>query len=149
MGYEKKVKKRFNILLIEDNRADIRLMEEIINQSKIINQLDVVKDGVEAINFLKKQGKYSNAMRPDLILLDLNLPKKNGLEVLLEIKKDDGLKRIPVIVLTISGAEEDLLKAYDLHANCLINKPIEIKTFYKIMNIIEEFWFRIVRLPED
>ena len=149
MGYEKKIKRKFTILLVEDNAADIRLTEEIINQSKIIDKLNVVKDGVEAINFLKKQGKYSNAVRPNLILLDLNLPKKNGLEVLMDIKKDERLKRIPVIVLTISGAEDDLLKAYDLHANCLINKPIDIKEFHKIMEVIEDFWFKIVKLPED
>lgn len=144
-----KRKKRFNILLVEDNLADIRLTEEVINQSQIISNLNVVKDGVEAINFLKKVGKYSKMTRPDLILLDLNLPKKNGLEVLKEIKQDDHLKRIPIIVLTISAAEEDLIKAYDLHANCLINKPIDVKDFYRIMKIMEEFWFRVVKLPED
>ncbi|MFX1528879.1 MAG: response regulator [Promethearchaeota archaeon] len=144
-----KRKKSFNILLVEDNLADIRLTEEAISKSQIISNLNVVKDGVEAINFLKKVGKYSKMTRPDLILLDLNLPKKNGLEVLKEIKQDDHLKRIPIIVLTISGAEEDLVKAYDLHANCLINKPIDVKDFYRIMKIMEEFWFRIVKLPED
>lgn len=145
----KKKIKQFKILLVEDNLADIRLTEEVIRESEIINSLDVVKDGVEAINFLKKNGKYSKMARPDLILLDLNLPKKSGLEVLMNIKQDDSLKRIPVIVLTISGAEEDLLKAYDLHANCLINKPINIKEFYRMMKTIEDFWFRIVKLPED
>lgn len=144
-----KRKKSFNILLVEDNLADIRLTEEVINQSQIVSNLDVVKDGVEAINFLKRIGKYAKVNKPDLILLDLNLPKKNGLEVLKEIKGDDHLKRIPIIVLTISGAEEDLMKAYDLHANCLINKPIDVNDFYRIMKIIEDFWFRIVKLPED
>lgn len=137
----------FKILLVEDNPADIRLTEEAIRESKISSDLDIVKDGVEAINYLKKIGKYSKVCRPNLILLDLNLPKKSGLEVLREIKQDRDLRRIPIVVLTISANEEDLMKAYDLHANCFVNKPLEIKDFYKIVKAIEDFWFKIVNLP--
>jgi len=138
----------FKILLVEDNPADIRLTIEAIQENKIVNKLDVVKDGVEAINFLKQKGKYTKASRPNLILLDLNLPKKNGFDVLKEIKQDQDLKRIPVVILTISSNEEDLLKAYNLHANCYINKPLDIKEFYKIVKLIGDFWFKIVKLPE-
>jgi len=137
----------FKILLVEDNPADIRLTEEAIRESKISSDLDIVKDGVEAISYLKKTGKYSKACRPNLILLDLNLPKKSGLEVLREIKQDKDLRRIPIVVLTISANEEDLMRAYDLHANCFVNKPLEIKDFYKIVKAIEDFWFKIVNLP--
>ncbi|MFW9939078.1 MAG: response regulator [Candidatus Thorarchaeota archaeon] len=137
----------FKILLVEDNPADIRLTEEAVRESKISSDLDIVKDGVEAINYLKKTGKYSKVCRPNLILLDLNLPKKSGLEVLREIKQDKDLRRIPIVVLTISANEEDLMKAYDLHANCFVNKPLEIKDFYKIVKSIEDFWFKIVNLP--
>ncbi|MFX0059939.1 MAG: response regulator [Candidatus Hodarchaeota archaeon] len=143
-----KNKNIFKILLVEDNPADVRLTEEAIRESKISSDLHIVKDGVEAINFLKKTGKYSKACRPNLILLDLNLPKKSGLEVLREIKQDKDLKRIPIVVLTISANEEDLIKAYDLHANCFVNKPLEIKDFYKIVKSIEDFWFKIVNLPK-
>lgn len=142
-------KKAFKILLVEDNPADIRLTEEAIHESKIDTELHIVKDGVEAINFLKKLGKYSKACRPDLILLDLNLPRKNGLEVLKDIKEDENLKRIPVVVLTISSNEEDLIKAYNLHANCYVIKPLEMKEFYRIINSIVAFWFRIVMHIED
>ena len=138
----------FKILLVEDNPADVRLTEEAIRESKISSDLHIVKDGVEAINFLKRIGKYSKACRPNLILLDLNLPKKSGLEVLREIKQDKDLKRIPIVVLTISANEEDLMKAYDLHANCFVIKPLEIKDFYKIVKAIEDFWFKIVNLPK-
>jgi len=141
-------KKAFKILLVEDNPADIRLTEEAIHESKIDTELHIVKDGVEAINFLKKLGKYSKACRPDLILLDLNLPRKNGLEVLKEIKEDENLKRIPVVILTISSNEEDLIKAYNLHANSFVNKPLEIKDFYKIVKAIEDFWFKVVKLSK-
>lgn len=141
-------KKAFKILLVEDNPADIRLTEEAIHESKIDTELHIVKDGVEAINFLKKLGKYSKACRPDLILLDLNLPRKNGLEVLKDIKEDENLKRIPVVVLTISSNEEDLIKAYNLHANSFVNKPLEIKEFYKIVKAIEDFWFKVVKLSK-
>lgn len=143
---ENENKNAFKILLVEDNPADVRLTEEAIAGSKINAVMHNVKDGVEAIHFLKKTGKYSKMCRPDLILLDLNLPKKNGLEVLRDIKQDNDLKRIPVVVLTISGNEEDLIKAYDLHANALVNKPLEIKEFYNFIKILEDFWFKVVKL---
>ncbi|MHA2289730.1 MAG: response regulator [Promethearchaeota archaeon] len=143
-----KKKNNFKILLVEDNPADVRLTKEAIQKSELVSQLDVVKDGVEAMNYLKKFKKNSHAVRPDLILLDLNLPKKNGLEVLKEIKDDEDLRRIPVVVLTISSNEEDLLKAYDLHANCFINKPLNIKEFYIIVEFICTFWFKVVKLAK-
>jgi chemotaxis family two-component system response regulator Rcp1 len=139
-------KNTFKILLVEDNLADIRLTEEAFTECKIKTILYNVKDGVEAINFLRKSGKFNKACRPDLILLDLNLPKKNGLEVLKDIKQDEDLKRIPVVVLTISANEEDLIKAYDLHANAFVNKPLEIREFYHLIKSIEEFWFKMVNL---
>lgn len=136
----------FEILLVEDNAADIRLTQEAIQKSTITSHLNVVKDGVEAINYLKRIGKYSKVKRPDLIFLDLNLPKKGGLEVLSEIKQDTDLRRIPVVILTISANEEDLIKAYNFHANCFINKPLDIKEFYTIMEFICIYWFKIVKL---
>jgi chemotaxis family two-component system response regulator Rcp1 len=136
----------FKILLVEDNLADIRLTEQAFTESKIKTILYNVKDGVEAINFLRKSGKYTKVCRPDLILLDLNLPKKNGLEVLKDIKQDEDLKRIPVVVLTISANEEDLIRAYDLHANAFVNKPLEIREFYHLIKSIEDFWFKVVKL---
>jgi len=135
------------ILLVEDNAADIRLTEEVIRGIKIVNRIYVVRDGVEAIDFLEKKGKFSNVSDPDLILLDLNLPKKGGFEVLKEIKQDDNLKLIPVVILTISDAKEDLIKAYNLHANCYIIKPLEMKEFSRIIHSIINFWFKIVKLP--
>lgn len=141
--------KMIEILLVEDNPADIRLTKEAIRESKIANNLNIVKDGVEAIDFLKNNGKYSNATRPDLILLDLNLPKINGFEVLNKIKQDRDLKRIPVVILTISDNHEDILRAYDLYANCYVNKPMDITEFYKIVKSIGNFWFSIVKLPEN
>ncbi len=136
----------FEILLVEDNTADIRLTQEAIQKSTITSHLNVVKDGVEAINYLKRIGKFSKVKRPDLIFLDLNLPKKGGLEVLSEIKQDTDLRRIPVVILTISANEEDLIKAYNFHANCFINKPLDIKEFYTIMEFICIYWFKIVKL---
>ncbi|MFW9901271.1 MAG: response regulator [Candidatus Thorarchaeota archaeon] len=143
MNEYKKVKA--NILLVEDNAADIRLTKEVLQKRNIVSNLDVVRDGAEAIDFLKKRGKYSHANTPNLILLDLNLPKRNGFEVLEEIKRDEELKRIPVVILTVSDANEDLIKAYSLHANCYIIKPLEMKQFYRIINSIVLFWFRIVK----
>ena len=140
--------KNFRILIVEDNPADIRLTKVAIQKSEIGCQLDVVKDGVEALNFLKKLGKYSKVDLPDLILLDLNLPNKNGLEVLKEIKEDEDLKRIPVVVLTISSNEEDLIKAYNLHANSYINKPLDVREFYTIMESICLYWFKVVKLAK-
>ncbi len=140
--------KNFRILIVEDNPADIRLTKVAIQKSEIGCQLDVVTDGVEAMNFLKKLGKYSKVDLPDLILLDLNLPKKNGLEVLKEIKEDEDLKRIPVVILTISSNEEDLIKAYNLHANSYINKPLDVREFYTIVEFICLYWFKVVKLAK-
>ena len=139
--------KSVEILLVEDNPGDARLALEALKDNKIRNELHTVEDGVEAMNFLRKKGKYSNVPRPDLILLDLNLPKKDGREVLAEIKEDDKLKAIPVVVLTISKAEEDILKSYNLHANCYITKPLDLKQFIKVVKSIKSFWFSIVKLP--
>lgn len=136
------------ILLVEDNPGDVRLTKEGLKDGKINNNLHVVKDGVEALSFLHKKNGYAHAPRPDLILLDLNLPKKNGREVLAEIKNDDNLKRIPVVILTTSDAEEDIAKTYDLHANCYITKPVDLNQFISVINNIEEFWFSVVRLPD-
>ncbi len=143
MNEYKKIKAK--ILLVEDNAADIRLTKEVLQERKMVSSLDVVRDGVEVIDFLKKKGKYSNANTPNLILLDLNLPKRNGFEVLEEIKRDEELKRIPVVILTVSDANEDLVKAYNLHANCYVIKPLEMKEFSRIINSIVIFWFRIVK----
>ena len=135
------------ILLVEDNPGDVRLTREALKEGKILNHVSVVGDGVEALAFLRREDKYANAVRPDLILLDLNLPKKDGREVLAEIKADVGLKKIPVVILTASAAEQDVLKTYDLHANCYITKPVDLEQFIKIVRLIEDFWFTIARLP--
>ena len=137
-----------DILLVEDSPGDVRLTQEVFKESKIHNKLHSVIDGVEAMEFLRREGKFSDAVCPDLILLDLNLPKKDGREVLTEIKSDDKLKHIPVVVLTISKAEEDVLKAYDLHANCYITKPIDFEQFIKVVECIQDFWLTIVKLPQ-
>ncbi|MFW9819517.1 MAG: response regulator [Candidatus Thorarchaeota archaeon] len=143
------VKVKAKILLVEDNAADIRLTQEVLQENNIVNTLDVVRDGAEAIQFLTKQGKYSNVDKPNLILLDLNLPKRNGFFVLEEIKKHEELKRIPIVILTVSDAKEDLIKAYNLHANCYVIKPLEMKQFSKIINSIVNFWFTIVKQFND
>ncbi len=135
------------ILLVEDNPADVRLTREALREEKIHNNLSVVSDGVEALAFLRREGAFANAVRPDLILLDLNLPRKDGREVLDEIKKDDSLKTIPVVVLTVSGAEQDILKSYSLHANCYIRKPLDLAQFSKVVKSIQDFWLTIVKLP--
>lgn len=135
------------ILLVEDNPGDARLAKEALKESKLKNNLYIADDGVEAMDFLYKKGKYSNMPRPDLVILDLNLPRKDGREVLEEIKTDDSLKRIPVVILTISKAEEDILKTYNLHANCFISKPIDLDQFIKVVKSIEDFWLTIVKLP--
>jgi CheY-like chemotaxis protein len=137
------------ILLVEDNPGDVRLMQESFKESKVRNTLHVIRDGVEALAFLRGGGEYADAPRPDLVLLDLSLPKKDGREVLAEIKEDPDLKRIPVVVLTISKAEEDILKSYNLHANCYITKPIDLEQFLGVVKAIDEFWFTIVKLPPD
>ncbi len=141
--------KPVELLLVEDNPGDVRLTRETIKEFKVINNLSVVGDGVEAMAFLRREGKYENAPRPDLILLDLNLPKKDGREVLAEIKRDDQLKRIPVVILTTSGAEQDILNTYDLHANCYIRKPVDLDQFSAVIKSIEQFWFTIVKLPSE
>ncbi len=137
------------ILLAEDNPADVRLTQEALKEGKILNNLSVVHDGVEALKYLRGIGEYSGETRPDLILLDLNMPKKDGREVLAEIKSDINLKRIPVVVLTTSSAEEDILCSYDLHANCFITKPVDLIQFIEVVKTIERFWVSIVTLPES
>jgi two-component system, chemotaxis family, response regulator Rcp1 len=136
-----------DILLVEDNAADVRLTEEVLTESKVHNNLMVANDGVEALNCLRQQGRFKGSPRPDLILLDLNLPIKDGREVLAEIKSDSSLKRIPVVVLTTSKAEEDILKTYNLHANCYITKPVDLEQFVNVVRYIEDFWLAIVKLP--
>ena len=140
--------KPIEILLVEDNPGDADLAREALMDSKLNNSLSVVEDGEEAMAFLLRNGKYADAPRPDLILLDLNLPKKDGREVLAEIKANDDLKRIPVVILTTSRAEEDVLKTYNLHANCYIAKPIDLSQFMKVVKSIEDFWLSIVVLPD-
>lgn len=136
-----------DILLVEDNPGDVRLTREAMKEAKLHNQLHVVSDGVDALAFLRRQGAYASAVRPQLILLDLNLPRKDGREVLAEIKQDTNLRRIPVVILTTSEAEADILKAYDLHANCYIVKPVDIEQFLTVVKSIEDFWVAIVKLP--
>lgn len=135
------------ILLVEDNPSDVRLTMEVMKEGRVTNNLSVVYDGEEALKFLRREGEYSDAPRPDLILLDLNLPKKDGREVLAEIKTLDELKRIPVVILTTSKAEEDICKTYELHANCYITKPVDLDQFIEVIRQIEDFWLTIVSLP--
>ena len=135
------------ILLVEDNEGDVRLTREALKEGRIRNRLHVVIDGEQALAFLKRQGEYSDAPRPDLILLDLNLPRLDGKEVLASIKTDPKLKQIPVVVLTSSRTEQDLMRAYDLHANCYITKPVEFEEFIDVVRSIEDFWLTIVVLP--
>jgi two-component system, chemotaxis family, response regulator Rcp1 len=135
------------VLLVEDNPGDVRLTKEALKEGKLLNQLTVVGDGVEALSFLRKEGIYADAVQPELILLDLNLPKKDGREVLAEIKADPNLRRIPVVVLTTSSSEEDILKIYDLHANCYITKPVDLEQFMGVVKSIEDFWVSVVKLP--
>jgi CheY-like chemotaxis protein len=139
--------KRIEILLVEDNPGDVRLTKEALKEVKIHNTLSVVMDGQAAIDFLRKTGEYANAKRPDLILLDLNLPKKNGREVLAEIKNDPDLKLIPVVVLTTSQAETDIIRSYSLHANSYVTKPVDMAQFIAVVKAVESFWFSIVKLP--
>ena len=135
------------ILLVEDNPGDARLTLEAMREAKVRNRIHVVEDGVEAMEFLRRQGRFGDAPRPDLILLDLNLPRKDGREVLAEVKADPDLKRIPIVVLTTSRAEEDVLRAYNLHANCYVTKPVDLEQFMKIVSQIDEFWVKVVTLP--
>jgi CheY-like chemotaxis protein len=141
--------KPIDILLVEDNPGDVRLTQEVLKEAKVKNELHVVYDGVEALAFLRHEGKYKDATRPDLILLDLNLPKKTGHEVLSEVKADDNLKRIPIVVLTVSRDEEDVIKSYNLYANCFITKPVDLNQFLNVVKSIEDFWLTIVKLPKN
>ncbi|MEO7742435.1 MAG: response regulator [Usitatibacter sp.] len=135
------------ILLVEDNPGDYRLTKEALKEGKVHNNLHWAQDGVDALDFLKRRGKHASAPRPDIILLDLNLPKKDGREVLSEIKGDEDLRKIPVVILTTSKAEEDVLKSYDLHANCYVTKPVDLDKFIVVVQSIDRFWLTVVTLP--
>ena len=135
------------ILLVEDSPSDAEFTVEALKEAKVRNHLSLVEDGVQAMEFLRRQGQYAKAPRPDLIMLDLNLPRKDGREVLAELKADDHLKMIPVVVLTTSRAEEDVLRAYQLHANCYITKPVDFQQFLSVVRAIESFWLFVVTLP--
>jgi two-component system, chemotaxis family, response regulator Rcp1 len=139
--------KLIEILLVEDNPGDVRLAREVLRDARVHNRISTVKDGVEALAFLRHTGTYAGAPRPDLILLDLNLPRKDGREVLADIKADQDLRRIPVIVLTTSQDERDVLGAYESYANCYIVKPVDLEQFIAVVESIEQFWFQIVHLP--
>lgn len=141
--------RRVEILLVEDNPGDVRLTIEALKDGRVSNTLNVVSDGVEAIEYLRKQGKHADAHRPDLILLDLNLPRKDGREVLAEIKADRHLRTIPVVVLTTSQAEDDILRVYNCNANCYIAKPVDFDQFMRVVRSIEDFWLTIVKLPPE
>jgi chemotaxis family two-component system response regulator Rcp1 len=147
LNYRALESKPIEILLVEDNKADARLTMEALKDGKIQNNITVLEDGVEAMAYLRCEGKYSGAVRPDLIVLDLNLPKKDGREVLAEVKADPSLKTIPVVIMTVSKAEEDILKSYSLHANCYVTKPVDFTQFVKVVRTIEDFWLTIVKLP--
>ena len=137
------------ILLVEDNPGDVRLTKEALKEGKVYSNLHTVKDGVEAMEFLRRQGKFRDSPRPDIILLDLNLPRQDGREVLEEIKGDDAFKRIPVVVLTTSKAEEDVLRTYNLHANCYVTKPVDLEKFMVVVKSIDVFWLTVVTLPPN
>jgi len=141
--------KPIEILLVEDNPGDVRLVQEVLRDAKVRNRISVVKDGVEALAFLRREGPYSGVPCPDLILLDLNMPRKDGRELLVDIKADPKLRRIPAVILTTSQDERDVLGAYDSYANCYIVKPVDLEQFIAVVKSIEEFWFQIVRLPPD
>jgi chemotaxis family two-component system response regulator Rcp1 len=137
------------ILLVEDNPGDVRLTKEALKEGKVYNNLHWARDGVEALEFLKREGKHAKAPRPDIILLDLNLPKKDGREVLAVIKQDAVLKHIPVVVLTTSKADEDVLRSYELHANCYVTKPVDLEKFIQVVQSIDRFWLTVVTLPPN
>jgi len=141
--------REIEILLVEDNPGDARLTTEALKEARVRNKLTHIADGIEALALLRQQGKYAGSQRPDLILLDLNLPRKDGREVLAEIKADDRLKRIPVVILTTSQAEEDILKAYNLNANCYVSKPVDLDQFIRVVRTIKDFWLTIVKLPAE
>jgi len=141
--------RQIEILLVEDSPTDVLMTQEALQQARLFNTIHVVEDGVEALTFLRNQGRYRTVQRPDLVLLDLNLPRKNGREVLAEIKADPTLKNIPVVVLTTSHAEEDILKAYDRHANCYVVKPVEFASVVAAVQSLGQFWFSVVTLPSE
>ena len=143
------VSRPVEVLLVEDNPGDVRLTREALKEGKIRNNLHVARDGVEALAFLRREGGHADAPRPDVILLDLNLPRKSGREVLSEVKQDPALRQIPVVILTSSQAEEDICRAYDLHANCYISKPVDLDQFIRVVKSIEDFWFTVVKLPPE
>jgi chemotaxis family two-component system response regulator Rcp1 len=144
-----KAGKPVEILMVEDNPGDVRLTMEALRDAKVLNHMSVAADGVEAMAFLRREGKHAHAPRPDLILLDLNMPRKDGREVLAEVKEDPDLRRIPVVILTTSTAEKDIVESYNLHANCYISKPVDLDQFLSVVKSIEDFWLTIVRLPLD
>jgi chemotaxis family two-component system response regulator Rcp1 len=146
-GFRKGDFRPIDILMVEDNPGDVRLTIEALKEGKVRNNLHTVGDGVEALAFLRRQGRYIDAPRPDVVLLDLNLPKMSGQEVLAEMKEDADLRRIPVVILTVSKAEQDILKSYNLHANCYITKPVDLDQFMTVVRSIEDFWFTVVKLP--
>ena len=137
------------ILLVEDNPGDVRLTQEVFREGRLANQLHIARDGVEALALLHREAPHAQAVRPDLILLDLNLPRKDGRELLAEIKTDPALRQIPVIILTTSSADQDILKAYDLHANCYLTKPVDLEEFIRVVRSIEDFWLALVKLPKQ
>ena len=139
--------KPVEILLVEDNPGDVILTREALNEHKIDNNLTVAEDGVQALAILRREGPHARAPRPDIILLDLNLPRKDGREVLSEIKQDEELRRIPVVVLSTSGAQQDILRTYDLHANCYITKPVDLDQFIHVVKMIDDYWLSLVKLP--
>ena len=144
-----RIKRPKEVLIVEDNLGDVELAFEALGESSMRNHLHAVEDGVEALAFLRREGRYRHAPRPDLILLDLNLPRKSGQEVLAEIKADEDLKRIPVVVLTTSEAQEDIIKAYNLHANCYVTKSVDFGLFIEAMKAIDHFWLKIAQLPPE
>ena len=146
-GIPREACRPIEILMVEDNPGDVRLAVEALKEGKVRNNFNAVTDGVEALAFLRREGPYAGSPRPDLVLLDLNLPRKNGREVLAEIKEDPDLRRIPVVILTVSQAEQDILKSYNLHANCYITKPVDLEQFLDVVKSIENFWLTVVKLP--
>lgn len=140
--------KPIEILLVEDNPGDVRLTREALRDARVRNRMHTAGDGIEALAFLRQEGQYAGEVRPDLILLDLNMPRMNGFELLKAIKSDESLKLIPVVILTTSQAEQDIVKGYDLHANAYVTKPVDLEQFILVIKSIEDFWLEIVRLPE-
>lgn len=147
MSPQEKIGRPIDILLVEDNPGDVRLTKEALHAGKVYSNLHWARDGADALEFLRRQGKHASAPRPDIILLDLNLPKKDGREVLSTIKSDDAFKLIPVVILTTSSAEEDVLRSYELHANCYVTKPVDLDKFLQVIKSIDQFWLTIVTLP--